>query len=459
MTKLSTISLNNHYVMSIEILAELPPTQEQQNQNNQQMVQEVANRLGKITLSSMKAMVSTDTLASKILSGFQCYQSATVWDLQNYLSPNNYGHILGTLTNAFANKARENMAIEQTKNYETLDIVIKESDFTEFVVQESIGLTLPMYKLSFTIHDKTLLKYINTSSKLRLSFGQTEKSLTQFNCNVFKVIPQDLGNKINLILYGYLDSPKYLTTSERISYQGTSLSVLNQCLQNYNLKLVTNIDKTDDSMTWIMSNHRPIEYFINLWKHAFIDEKQQIFTSITTEGNFNFINIQKKKEEELKNLQLESKLFFKQNSFYANFGSMARSRFVFDLNTKGITRLLLNDTSGLQKTKVDPKLSGVRTSRYGILTPEMHKNWYVAEMLNPSKLYSCINTNAWVNIFQPWNYFNVTDVINAHSVYSEDAGIYVVVGKLLSINSTRDLNTYIQLGRETYSKSTGNFNA
>ena len=459
MVKSTTVSLNGRYVISIDIMTEIPKTSRDINLLNQHVTQDVVNKLGSLTLSSIKSMCPAGSLALDLLQGFKFYQSATFWDFKNLMSADSIKTIGAECIQALANRARqENITTFEDTKYEHLDLVLRESDFVEFIVQESIGLTLPMFKLVFMIHDKTLLKVINNSTKIKITFGQTENSMINFNCRVFNVLPQDVGDKISLTIYGNLDANDYLSTTKKLSYKGTSLEVLNKSLNNYNLKLVTNIEKTNDSMVWKLSNKRPIEYYISLWKHAFIDEEHQICTSITTEGNFNFTDIQKKKKESLKDMTLQNKLFFKQDSIYSNFGSMAKSRYIYDSSNDGITLLSLNDTGGLQKTKVNPKLSGNRTTRYSILTPEMHKNWYISEMLNQSKLYSCVNMNAWTMSFKPWDYYNVTDVVKAQSVYSEDAGVYLVIGKLLSINN-RDYNLYLQLGRETYSKSTGNFNA
>ena len=87
----------------------------------------------------------------------------------------------------------------------------------------------------------------------------------------------------------------------------------------------------------------------------------------------------------------------------------------------------------------------------------MHKKWYSSEILNKTKLYNCINTNAWASTIEHWNAYNVTDVVNVKSINSQDVGKYLVIGKLVNIQQ-RNCSIYLQLGRETYSRSTGNMN-
>lgn len=445
------VTLDDKYVFSLDILAEIPNT----NTNNVQLFQEVANNLSSQTLSSIKSLVARDQSASSLLQGFDNYSAATIWDMKNIMSNNSLKTIMSSCVSSLAAKARQSIT-SSTKNYQNLSVNLKESDFVEFVLQESIGLTLPMYRLSIMIHDKALLKYINNSTKLKIGFGSAGDSIVQFKANIFDVTPIDLEDKIQLVIHGYLDIPEYLTTSKRISYEGTSLQVLQQILPKYNLTLNTNISSTNDKMVWKQSNICPIEYFIELWKHAYIDNEHQICTSITSQGKFNFIDIQKARDN-AKDFELLDKLFFKQDAYYANFGKLNNSKFVYEVASDSMFNLIVNDIGGLVKTKVSPMISGSKTTNYSILTPEMHKNWYSAEILNKTKLYNCINTNAWASTIEHWNAYNVTDVVNVKSINSQDVGKYLVIGKLVNIQQ-RNCSIYLQLGRETYSKSTGNMN-
>ena len=446
-----TVGTFGEYILSIDFQAEIPDVVTYNND----IMQNVASDLSSMTLSSIKNLVSLDSTASNLLEGFDNYKAATVWDLKNIMSSSSLNNILNSCVSALAIKARQK--ISPQKLYKSLVINMKESDFVSFVLEEHIGLVLPMYKFSFLIYDKALLKYINNSLKLKLGFGQSENEISTFNANVFDVETTDMGDKINVTLYGFLDCKDYLTVDKKIAYRGTSLEVLQKSLPLYNLKLNTNITQTNDNMNWKQSNLRPLDYYIELWKHSYISETHPICTSITSEGKFNFIDIQQRLEKEIKSLKLSSKLYFKQEPIYANFGSMNNSKYVYDIKKDTMSFLSLNRTGGLSKTLINPQQSGNRVSRYAILTPELHQNWYSAAMINQSKLYSCINMTAWTTTLDSWTDYNVCDIVDATSLYSEDAGRYLITGKTLSIVG-RSCDVYIQLGRETYSKSTGSIN-
>lgn len=448
---MSVIGLDDRYLISIDFLIEQP----NKEQEDTQVFQTVATELSNMTLSSLKNLIANTSQAT-LLNGFENFQAANIWQMKDLMLSSSFTSIMETCVSALSTKIRS--SIKPEKTYNSLGINIKESDFIEFTLQENIGLTLPMFRLVIMIHDKSLLKYINSSTKIKFSFGENTSSLTTFNAAVYNVVPQDLEDKISLTIHGVLDAGSYLSESKRIEQTGSSLDILDLLLPQYNLKLNTNISQTDDYMAWKQYNISPALFFADLWLHSYINMFHQTCTSITSTGKFNFIDIQKMRDEGIKQFVLHDKLYFKPDAIYSIFGSMNKTKFIYDVNNDCMTQLLLNDTEGLVKTKVNPQLSGDYSSSYSILTPDVHKHWYEAAMLNKSRLYSCINQNAWTSMFGHWESYNVTDVVATQSTYSEDCGKYLILGKLLSITD-RDFSTYVQLGRTTYSQSTGNFNA
>lgn len=423
--------------------------------------------------------IGTDYITvSSLLDGFENYKASSIWDMKSLMQPDTLKTVLSSCISRVANQVKLdlnsikssanslNISVKQLtglteklklpKTYKSLNLGISDANFRELVIQEYIGLSLPIYRLVFIINDRSLLKYINNSAKIRIGFGNSENNMITFNGNIFKVEPTNNADKIILTIHGYLDISGYYTDEQQFSFTGTSLDVLNQVLPNYGLILNTNISQTNDDMTWKMYNTSLNNYLINLWKHSFIDLEHQICTSITTEGHFNFTDIQTKRDRQLKQLKLNSQLTYKTNSYLSDFGSNVKQKYVYDSSTNSMTLLNLDDSQGLVTTKVNPQTNGNKISGYGILSENMHSNWYQAEMLNRSKLFNCLLSTSWTMAMADWGSYNVTDVVETQSLHSQDAGKFLITGKMACIRD-RDFNIYLQLGRETFPESSGSY--
>ena len=423
--------------------------------------------------------IGTDYISvSSLLDGFENYKASSIWDMKSLMTPDTLKTVLSSCISRVANKVKLdlnsikssvnslNVSVKQLsgmteklkgpKTYKPLNLGISDANFRELVIQEYIGLSLPIYRLVFIINDRSLLKYINNSAKIKIGFGNSENNMITFNGNIFKVEPTNNSDKIVLTIHGYLDISGYYTDEQQFSFTGTSLDVLNQVLPNYGLILNTNISQTNDEMTWKMYNTSLNNYLINLWKHSFIDLEHQICTSITTEGHFNFTDIQTKRDKQLKQLKLNSQLTYKTNSYLSDFGSNVKQKYVYDSGSNSMTLLNLDESQGLVATKVSPQTVGNKISGYGILSENMHSNWYQAEMLNRSKLFNCLLSTSWTMVMADWGSYNVTDVVETQSLHSQDAGKFLITGKMACIRD-RDFNIYLQLGRETFPESSGSY--
>lgn len=423
--------------------------------------------------------IGTDYITvSSLLDGFENYKAASIWEMKSLMAPDTLKTVLGSCISRVANKVKLDLnsigssanalgvsikqlsgvteKLKSPKTYKALNLGISDSNFRELVIQEYIGLSLPIYRLVFIINDRSLLKYINNSAKIKVGFGHSENDIITFNGNIFKVEPTNNGDKIVLTIHGYLDIPGYYTDEKQFSFTGTSLEVLNQVLPGYGLVLNTNISQTDDNTTWKMYNTSLNNYLINLWKHSFIDLEHQICTSITAEGNFNFTDIQTKRDRQLKQLKLNSQLTYRTNSFLSDFGSNIKQKYVYDSNSNSMTLLNLDESQGLVGMKVSPQTDGNKVSGYSVLTENMHNNWYQAEMLNRSKLFNCLLSTAWTMTMAEWGSYNVTDVVETQSLHSQDSGKFLITGKMACIKD-RNFNVYLQLGRETFPESAGSY--
>lgn len=456
---MTLIGTDGAYLFGLQLYTQDTSSQSIQTSNINQcqtIIDNIGANIKGLTLTQIINYISSDTDALKILDGLAGYPYANIELLQRLIAPQSFNYIMNSLVRAMSSNIKysniQNIMQPQQATKQS-DFNLRECDFVSFKVQEYIGMVLPMYELSFIIHDKTLLKNFNPSSRFILSFGETENDLTKFNASIYRTSPVDNGDTVVINISGCLDVMPLITKETQISYFGTSLDVLNKMASEYNLKVDTNISKTNDEMTWKSSNTRPLDYMIKVWKHAYIDESSQICTAIDINNNLIFTNLAESQNN--KTVQAQNKLLFTDNPFYANFGSIRNQKYVYDVKTGKVLMKKLTDLNN--KTSVtsnNTKLSGLRIGSYGVLSPEMHEHWYDAELLNQSKLYGALTKTAWLNAEASWKSYKVTDMITINSGATEDNGNYIICGKLFNIIN-RKANTYIQLAREGYTALAG----
>lgn len=108
---------------------------------------------------------------------------------------------------------------------------------------------------------------------------------------------------------GILDiEPLHYTFYESFSKQ-TSFEVLKEIALNMGLGFATNIQKTNDSMTWINPADTYLKFIQEITERAYISDDSFVWSFIDFYYNLNFVDIEKELNESPKELQSLSSLF------------------------------------------------------------------------------------------------------------------------------------------------------
>lgn len=457
---MALIGLHGEYLVGIKLFSpDKEALKEARNQQMKTVANQVKSKLESVTIADIVDTVKGDKSVSSLLQGFDAYKGANLGTLKNLMKPESLSKVVGMAIKGYSAAARVVNPIENVPK-EEVDLGLRENDFMELKVQEYLGVLLPMYSVSFTVRDRKLYKVMNKNSKLQISFGRTESDLVTFDASIFKVIIKDEENGGLVTLRGYLDAPGFITQDIRFNKQGNSFELMKEFLQDYKITLKSNIDpeKFKDAMTWRASTSRPIEFLVDMWKHCFVSPESQIAPTILATGEFLWTDLSEARKladtDEYK-FQYADRVIFKQNPFYANFGSGRNQRFTYTTDTNSMEMLNLNDTNSAvtsESSKIEPMEN--RIGKYSVRSPEMHENWFLAELLNCSRLFSSMTQTAWIRPELPWKQYKPTDIITLKSIDSPDAGQYLVTGRIAHIQ-VRKFNTWLQIARDNYSAITG----
>lgn len=99
-------------------------------------------------------------------------------------------------------------------------------------------------------------------------------------------------NRNNYSIVGTIDIPMLYTISSK-SYKGTSFEVMRQLAKEMELGFNSNIQNTDDSMTWINTNKKIKDYIIEITKHSYSSDDTFIIAYFDYYYSLNFIDVEK----------------------------------------------------------------------------------------------------------------------------------------------------------------------
>ena len=154
---------------------------------------------------------------------------------------------------------------------------------------------IPMVKFTFSDQfdimtkfppkdDTTMDLFINSSSDY-LKCIHFKFKITEFNRGA-----AEAGQTVTIA--GSIDVPDlYLVKSE--SYNGTSFDVLRELCKKMGLGFNSNIDKTNDSMSWKRTQMKPYEFIDEILEHSYIDDESYMSGYIDYYYCFNYVDIEK----------------------------------------------------------------------------------------------------------------------------------------------------------------------
>jgi hypothetical protein len=135
-------------------------------------------------------------------------------------------------------------------------------------------------------HDVLLSIFVKSNSELtmpiRMDFRVTEYETSK---------TQDNNYTLKYTIKGILDLDELHFTRYE-ARKGTSYNVIQDIAKQLNLGFATNVEASDDEMTWLNCSDTYIHFISEITGHAFINEKSFIWTFIDFYYNLNYINIE-----------------------------------------------------------------------------------------------------------------------------------------------------------------------
>ena len=171
---------------------------------------------------------------------------------------------------------------------------LKKEDLIQIETLEQVGHALPTIRMQFESSDERLISALNEANEINLSMGKTSDSLLDCRVATIRLVVSESGrNKRKLEISGVLSNVEYTNnTSPRIYHEKTSLEVVSELAELYGLELVTNIESTNDKMSWAQAGQTGQNFFKKVSKHAFIDsEGSFISTALTIDNEIRFCNL------------------------------------------------------------------------------------------------------------------------------------------------------------------------
>ena len=155
----------------------------------------------------------------------------------------------------------------------------------------------------FPLDDEIVSLFIQSSSESLMPVRMDFK-ITEFNV-------ARLDSRINYVLVGLLNVD-FLYYQDAYLYSDTSFNVLRKIAKKSNLGFATNIDDTDDFMSWINANDSNMEFIQDVVKYSYRSDDSFMLSYIDFYYNLNYVDIETELDEDIS----ETKAIFFGSNFF-----------------------------------------------------------------------------------------------------------------------------------------------
>lgn len=362
------------------------------------------------------------------------------------------------------------------------DDFLTDDKFISFILIENIGLSLPYWELQFDCVYPDLLRFFNEKQPITIQYGLGGSDLTPITLVIKKpIVTPKSADCSSVILRGFTSMHSYLETEYQQVYSAdkpmTSLDLAKSIATKYGLDFKSNMNKTNDEMTYYQPGVTDFKFLFTEWLHSYYQDNDIIIPTITTKNQLTYNSLSKQiAEADLENLPTFTDVNPEKNEILINantglesnttlsnkLGSYVKTRDIYDIETGTTTHVdVSNETpiiSESKQTSVDESIS--KSSGFYVQSSNVHKNYYKQELVNTQKWFSIQSSKQWVsapdNLVQniyPGDLVLYMPRKSDKQVNDQVSGMYLVTKKVISIKS-RGLSTNFQMSRENmnYSK-------
>lgn len=179
-----------------------------------------------------------------------------------------------------------------------LEDFITNDDLIEFTIIEEAGNLLPIFKLDFFTYNEEVIRLLNETNALEVSFGKDANEMYDVSLYVTRLESEKQGKGKRLIattgLAGsleYLNNPKVLITEEMSGIEAMTL------VANQHFDVDVDPEVSDDLQCWIQPNMSDRRFINQIWMHSYL-VNGFIGVGISADGTFIVRDLKSKAGEE-----------------------------------------------------------------------------------------------------------------------------------------------------------------
>jgi hypothetical protein len=184
-----------------------------------------------------------------------------------------------------------NLVIQTT---DTIKIVLYNDQFLPKIEVYFKDPTMKLIDPLFPLDDDIISLFIRSSSELLMPIRMDFK-ITEFN-----VVKND--ENINYVLTGLLDV-NYLYFQLYSTYNSTSFDLLKRMASEAKLGFASNIENTNDLMTWINPADTNMEFIQHVVKHSYRSDESFMLSYIDFYYNLNYVDIETALNEDITGME------------------------------------------------------------------------------------------------------------------------------------------------------------
>lgn len=357
---------------------------------------------------------------------------------------------------------------------------LKEDKFIKFILIENIGLSLPYWELQYDNVFPDLVEYFNEKQPIQVQLGTSQKDLEPINLVIKKpvVVPKSADSQ-SVTLRGFNTMIDYLE-NENVSQleNSDSCTLANTIAQKYGLQYKSNLESTQDVMTYMQPNITDFKYLYTEWLHSNSGIENDIIiptitsqyvmtynslTKLISEVDTNTIKTFVDASPEKDEIMVNANTGAESNTTFSNMlGNYVKQRDIFYVST-GMTEHIdiSNSTPIISESKTNSVNDTIsKSSGVYVQGPNVHETYYKQELLNTQKWFSIQSSKQWVSVpdklvkdIYPGELVMYMSKKSNGQVNDATSGLFLVVKRVISIKN-RQVTTNFLLSRENlnYSK-------
>ena len=273
-------------------------------------------------------------------------------------------------------------------------------DFISLDIYENAGGLRPVMELSFVLKRESIIPYLNSGNIVSIMYGITEPRSTVYQFEIMgdnKTKAYALGSTVSLHCAWY--NPSFTNVQKSFHYGNKySYEVVKQIADNNNIKLITNISKSNDKCEWHQNGVTDWTYLNEVCTKAYINDDTFISYAIDNDYMY-FYDIRqlvKDKEKWLLSVidptsvnghVINIGTYKVDGSYQGNNAIMAGKNVQtigYDLDKGEYTNAeySLKSFLTLETSKINVNATGCKTYNYEVTTDEEHPNMIAAKNNN-----------------------------------------------------------------------------